>query len=85
MYKFKSSEITPEHIYFSRRRFVVGAGALTGSLLFLGGCKQSELTSPGESINFCETAVAQNAMDELGDALTPCGSVIGYNNFYEFT
>ncbi|MGB9634483.1 MAG: twin-arginine translocation signal domain-containing protein, partial [Chloroflexaceae bacterium] len=32
-----SSEITPEHVYLSRRRFIAAAGAL-GAALALGAC-----------------------------------------------
>lgn len=38
MVKIKSSEITPEHIYMSRRRFMRGAGALAFSSLVLAAC-----------------------------------------------
>ena len=37
MKKIPSSDITPEHIYLSRRKFMVGVGALTASAV-LAGC-----------------------------------------------
>ncbi len=40
------SEITPEHVYLSRRKFVVGIGALlTGTLLF-GACGPQQQPAP---------------------------------------
>jgi len=51
MVKIKSSEITPEHIYLSRRRFMRGAGALAFSSLVLaacGGSKERLVASPAD-------------------------------------
>ena len=42
------SEITPEHIYASRRKFLVGMSALLTSIMFLGGCGGRE--SPSEEL-----------------------------------
>ncbi len=54
MKKIKSSEITPEHLYLSRRRFMRGAGALAFSSLALAACgvtatKQTSSTAAGAS------------------------------------
>ncbi|GAB4443465.1 MAG: protein-methionine-sulfoxide reductase catalytic subunit MsrP [Anaerolineae bacterium] len=38
MTNIKSSEITPEHIYLSRRKFMVGIGALAASAAVLAAC-----------------------------------------------
>ena len=38
MIKIKSSEITPEHIYLSRRKFMTGIGALAASAAVLAAC-----------------------------------------------
>ncbi|HMQ51268.1 MAG TPA: protein-methionine-sulfoxide reductase catalytic subunit MsrP [Anaerolineae bacterium] len=38
MTKIKSSEITPEHIYLSRRKFMVGIGSLAASAAVLAAC-----------------------------------------------
>lgn len=85
MVKIYPSEITPEHIFFSRRKFLTGMGAFTASLLFLGGCGGKDSTSSTESTGFCDSAVASLTTDELGDKLTSCESIISYNNYYEFT
>ena len=81
--KIRPSEITPEHMYISRRKFIVGASALATSLLFLDGCRR--LVSPGPVSDFCTSAQASSSTDELGDALTSCDSITHYNNFYEFS
>jgi len=44
--KIKSSEITPEHIYHSRRQFMKGAGALAAGSLILSACGSSEQAAP---------------------------------------
>ena len=54
MRKIKSSEITPEQLYLSRRRFMRGAGALAFSSLVLAACgvtatEQSSSTAAGAS------------------------------------
>ncbi|HLB27996.1 MAG TPA: protein-methionine-sulfoxide reductase catalytic subunit MsrP [Dehalococcoidales bacterium] len=70
MKKIKPSEITPEHLYLSRRKFIAGIGALAAGTLFLNACAASETSSGGE---------------ENADKLTSYDAVTGYNNFYEFT
>jgi sulfoxide reductase catalytic subunit YedY len=83
MNDIKSSEITPEHIYMSRRKFMVGIGALVTSAAVLSACGPQEIASASSS----EVAEAQAASqtDELGDTLTPFEVVTNYNNYYEFT
>lgn len=85
--KISSSEITPEHVFLSRRKFLVGTGALMASLLFFGGCARPEgiKPTPVGGADYCGLAKAGKDADELGDVLTECKDVISYNNFYEFT
>lgn len=46
MTKISSSEITPEHVYLSRRKFMVGAGSLAAGALALSACAgMPELTA----------------------------------------
>ncbi len=87
MEKINPSEITPEHLYISRRKFIAGAGALVASAFFLANC-EGQAPPPGtaaEDGDFCASAKAGKDTDELGDALTDCEDIIGYNNVYEFT
>ncbi|GAB4458505.1 MAG: protein-methionine-sulfoxide reductase catalytic subunit MsrP [Anaerolineae bacterium] len=82
MIKIRSSEITPEHIYLSRRKFMVGIGALAASSALLAACgTQSSAVKEDTPKDLKISATA----DELGDALTPFESVTNYNNFYEFS
>ena len=74
MKKIKSSEITPEHLYLSRRKFIAGVGALAASTLFLNACAAPS-TSPDTSPSAGATP----------DTPTPLNSVLNYNNYYEFT
>src|SRR5436309_640676 len=73
MTKIKSSEITPEHLYNSRRRFLAGIGAAAAAVL--NACR-SRASSVSEEAN--PTATLRNE-------LTPFEAITTYNNFYEFS
>jgi methionine sulfoxide reductase catalytic subunit len=74
-------EVTPKHIYQTRRQFlkqmgVVGLGAL------LAGC------APGASFNTQAVppgSPTNDRIDDLGDALTDYQAITNYCNYYEFT
>ena len=93
MSKIRSAEITPEHIYLSRRQFMQGIGALAASAVILSACgpgnsAKEAAADPAE--NEAETSPqtgsqASAETDELGDELTPFEAVTNYNNYYEFT
>lgn len=96
MTKIKSSEITPEHIYLSRRKFMTGIGALAASAAVLAACgpaaeggsssASGAAASSSSGGGEAQPAAASAATtDELGDALTSFDAVTNYNNFYEFT
>ncbi len=99
MKKISSSEITPEHIYVSRRKFMKGVGALALSSAVLAACGGQEptggATEAGSSAGVAPTdsADAENAVaatpqantDELGDPVNSFEAITNYNNFYEFT
>jgi len=76
------SEITPEHIYLDRRRFLVAMGGLAASAV-LGGCTGQDQVGPTVAQDMPTQIAAET--DELGDPLTPQSSILTYNNFYEFT
>lgn len=88
MIKIRSSEITPEHIYISRRKFLQGMGLLAGHAL-LTACGRSPAPATLPAIVPAPTGddapSATPATDELGNALTAFDAVTSYNNFYEFT
>lgn len=94
MTKIKSSEITPEHIYLSRRKFMVGIGALAASSAVLTACGGLDNAavpetpaSPDEVKTESEPEIVDTGArtDELGDEATSFEAVTNFNNFYEFT
>jgi sulfoxide reductase catalytic subunit YedY len=67
MVNIDPSEITPEHLYLSRRRFIKGIGALTTSALVLAACgTQPSATS--------EEAAPSPTPEEAGPTATPEGA-----------
>ncbi len=85
MDKINPSEITPEELYHSRRKFLAGVGAALASTLTLSACERSGIKLPTENADFCDSASAGASTDELGARLTSCEDIISYNNYYEFT
>lgn len=76
--KIKPSEITPKHVYLSRKEFMK-AGAVLGGSALLAACGANTPATPEV------TLVAGNNTDELGNALTDYEAITNFNNFYEFT
>ncbi len=86
MEKINPSEITPEHLYLSRRKFLVGVSALVaGSLLFSACRGPGFLPGPAGPDGPDGTDLPPAGRDERGDEFTAYDSIINYNNFYEFT
>lgn len=83
--KINPSEITPEHLYMSRRKFLVGVGATLASAFILSSCERSGVQLPQEGADFCDSVSSGVSTDELGARLTSCQDITNYNNFYEFT
>ena len=93
----RSSEITPERVYLSRRQFMKVAGAAIGSAAaaaLLAACKgtpatptavSSEPTVQATRIPSTPLPVLAASTDELGDPLNSYEDITHYNNFYEFT
>src|SRR3990172_1519965 len=83
MTKIRSSEITPEHVYLSRRRFMAGVGTLAASAA-LAACGAP---APGAAAPQPAPVAldAQAQTDELGDPLNAYQAITNYNNYYEFT
>lgn len=93
----KSSEITPESVYLSRRQFMKVAGVALGSAAaaaLLAACKGSPVTptaAPSEptvqatSIPVTPLPTLSAQQDELGDPLNSYDDITHYNNYYEFT
>ncbi|MFC1942235.1 protein-methionine-sulfoxide reductase catalytic subunit MsrP [Chloroflexota bacterium] len=81
--KIPENEITPEHLYYSRRQFMASMSAVAASA-FLVACTRQTLGEPAAPL-FCDNAAAAGTSDELGNSLTPCNVVTTHNNFYEFS
>lgn len=86
MNKIPSSEITPEHIYLSRRRLMKGvlfgaaAAALAACAPVAGGISPIKTTATVESA----APVMPGLKDELGAPATSYEAITTYNNYYEF-
>ena len=86
-----SSEITPEALFWNRRRFM--QTALAGAALTIPGCAATPSASnptPAPDASAAPTLPAgqgtvAGTSDELGQPLTDFAAVTGYNNYYEFT
>ncbi|HZD57286.1 MAG TPA: protein-methionine-sulfoxide reductase catalytic subunit MsrP [Anaerolineales bacterium] len=83
MIKITPSEITPEHVYLSRREFLKGMGVASAGALLLAACGRNSLSSQQSSE--VEGLQVSTDSDELGDSLTPYEAITNYNNFYEFS
>ena len=91
MTKIKPSDITPEHLYQARRRFIKGAGvAALGAILAACGVKSPP--AEGVSVGGPDASAATGtpiapsfSSDELGNPLTAYEAVTSYTNFYEFS
>jgi len=96
MIKISSSEITPEHVYLSRRKFLLGMG-LTAAHALLSACGKQASPSPTSESDVLTTPITarpaqpvalptlSTETDELGTPLTSLSAVTHYNNFYEFS
>ncbi|MGD8625076.1 MAG: protein-methionine-sulfoxide reductase catalytic subunit MsrP [Anaerolineae bacterium] len=90
MIDIKPSEITPEAVYLSRRRFLKGAGALVAGSLVLAACgSQAPTPTPAPqgaaAPTFPPLPTPGAQTDELGGELTSFEAITNYNNYYEFT
>jgi methionine sulfoxide reductase catalytic subunit len=85
MIRIHSSEITPESVYFSRRKFLKAMGLLGAGAVTLAACGTQGGSSSGDTAVPGTPPVAGAATDELGSALTPFDAITHYNNYYEFT
>ena len=89
MIPIRSSEITPEAVYNSRRQFMKGVGALALGAVALAACGApvDRAAAPAASPAAGATAapVSGARADELGDPANSLHEITHYNNFYEFT
>jgi len=79
----QSSEITPRHMYLSRREFLKGLGALAGaSLLSACGILPDDVDQAAGPANEPQGVVKK---DEMGNPVNSYQDITHYNNFYEFS
>ncbi|HSV85623.1 MAG TPA: protein-methionine-sulfoxide reductase catalytic subunit MsrP [Levilinea sp.] len=80
------SEITPEHLYLSRRRFMQLA-ATVGISAALAACSPAYPRAPVPTADAItgSSRPAPTEPDDLVAELTPFESITNYNNFYEFS
>ena len=88
MIKIRSSEITPEHIFRSRRSFLKGLGLAAGTLALSACGTPSDATeappAAGPTAAVDDLPVGSTT-DELGDPLNSFEAITNYNNYYEFS
>lgn len=80
-----SSEITPEYIYLSRRKFMLGVGSLVGAAFLVSACRTVGVQPSSPGADFCSSVTLSKNTDELGQQVTSCKDITNYNNFYEFS
>ena len=83
--KIRNSEITPEHLFLSRRGFLKSVGMLTAGSLLVSACKNEEIPSIEPEIKPSLTPQNRNSTDEFGDPLNTYEDITNYNNYYEFS
>jgi sulfoxide reductase catalytic subunit YedY len=79
MVKIRSSEITPEPLYLSRRQFLKGLSLLAAGSVLLSACGNQAPAAPAGA------PASGGLADELGDPATPYEVITNYNNYYEFS
>jgi methionine sulfoxide reductase catalytic subunit len=90
-----SSEITPEHLYLSRRTFMAAGAAVGGAALLAACAPRTDLSGAGSVAQSQATTqleegesgipVMYENTDEFGDPWTSFEAVTNYNNYYEFS
>src|SRR5690242_15468620 len=91
MSKILSSEITPEHVYRSRRQFMRSTGALLAGALVLGACGQEAApvgpsgTNSGAGQSGSGASQGGSGAAASNDTPTPYETITNYNNYYEFS
>jgi methionine sulfoxide reductase catalytic subunit len=80
MIKIDPSEVTPRHLYLSRRQFIGAASVTLAGALALAACKGNPPATATAN-----PPIAGATTDELGDPLTSYQDVTHYNNYYEFS
>jgi len=79
------SEITPEALYLSRRRFMRNALSLSAASLLAGSCSSTpKSVLPTATVDATPPALSK-FQDEFGNSVTSYENIISYTNYYEFS
>ncbi|HVN53567.1 MAG TPA: protein-methionine-sulfoxide reductase catalytic subunit MsrP [Anaerolineaceae bacterium] len=84
-----ASEITPKHLYYSRRTFMKLFGA-AGAAAFLAACGAAPTptgnpTSKPTAVKGMPAPTDSGLKDELGDPANTFDDITHFNNYYEFS
>ncbi len=81
-----ASEITPEALYLSRRRFMKNALTLSAASILAGSCRPAmpENPLPTATADVSLPAVLAS-QDEMGNSLTSYEDITAFTNYYEFS
>ena len=89
MQKIKSSEITSESQYLSRRNFLKSMGIVSASAMVLAACRGQSVSStelPATALTDSPTGLPpESTATEISEPLTSFEAITNYNNYYEFT
>ena len=84
-YPIPASEITPEELYLSRRRFIKDALTVSAASLLVSSCKAQASAQQPTATSDLTPPAAKYDKDELGNSLTSYEDITGYTNYYEFS
>ncbi len=85
MHKIKSTEITSESRYMSRRDFLKGAGIVSASAMVLAACGGQSEPPTDVPTEIPTEALKSVTPTEFSEPATSFEAVTNYNNYYEFT
>ncbi len=95
MKKIRSSEITSETSYLTRRRFLKGAAGLAASAMVLAACGRNQTGSEAQKTDVPITTAQPDLAgtqlatapdgEDLSQLLTSYEAITSYNNYYEFS
>jgi sulfoxide reductase catalytic subunit YedY len=90
MQKIKSSEITPESQYLSRREFLKGLGVISASSMILAACEGQSVASTAIPTGVPaspqpDVTSKASTPTPIDEPVTSFEAITNYNNYYEFT
>jgi sulfoxide reductase catalytic subunit YedY len=84
--KIRSSEITPEALYTSRRRFIKSALKTSAASFLLASCSPKIIPEDqAETPDSNSSDVIDGLVDDQGFPATSYEDIASYTNFYEFS